>query len=155
MATTNFAGDLLIKGGLEGGEIEVDDGLISDCETFSTSIYLSLFGGNANDDSGRSKDTWWGNLIPGTKQEEKYISKFQAVINGVPLSARNLQKAQTAAKEDLSWIVDKKIADEVNATLSAENKNRVYLYVTINKDGTKIYECEYAFQWKGALDGLQ
>ena len=54
MSKVNFQGDVLIHSTNDGGEIDVEDGLIQDCNTFSTAVYISLFGGNKDDVAGRN-----------------------------------------------------------------------------------------------------
>lgn len=154
MASTNFQGDVLLYAANDGGEISVIDGLISDCETFDTSVYLSLFGGNSRDSAGRAKETWWGNLIPGTKDEEKYVSKFQAIISGLPISALNIQKATLAAGEDLAWVKSNKIADEINIAIYAEDIKKLRVAIEFKKESATLFDCEYAFQWRNG-NGLQ
>ena len=155
MSKTDFKGDVLIHSTNDGGEIDVEDGLILDCNTFSTAVYISLFGGNKDDDAGRSKETWWGNLIPGTVENERVVSHFQAVICGLPLTSGNLKKAQTAAELDLKWLKDEGIADSVTVTLKAEDVKRVCASVEITKDGTSLFESSYYFEWEGARNGLR
>ena len=76
LSKTEFAGDVLLSGTDGIGNIVIEDGLVKDCRNFSTAVYLSLFGGNARDSAGRENETWWGNLIPGTKKNEKLVSSF-------------------------------------------------------------------------------
>lgn len=155
MSKTDFKGDVYIHSTNDGGEIDVEDGLILDCNTFSTAVYISLFGGNIDDDAGRSKETWWGNLIPGTNENERIISQFQAIICGFPLTSGNLQKAQAAAGRDLAWLKDEGIADNVTVLLKAEDVRRVCVSVEAQKDGSTVFESSYYFEWEGAKNGLR
>lgn len=155
MSKVNFQGDVLIHSTNDGGEIDIEDGLIQDCNTFSTAVYISLFGGNKDDVAGRNKETWWGNLIPGTDGSEKIVSQFQAITCGLPLTGANLKKAQTAAESDLKWFVDEGIADSVSVSLAAENIKRVRVSVEFTKDGSKIFESAYYFEWEGVQNGLR
>ena len=77
LSKTEFAGDVLLSGTDGMGNIVIEDGLIKDCRNFSTAVYLSLFGGNARDSAGRENETWWGNLIPGTKNPSPIQSEIE------------------------------------------------------------------------------
>lgn len=155
MSKVDFKGDVLIHSTSDGGEIDVENGLVLDCNTFSTAVYLSLFGGNKDDEAGRPKETWWGNLIPGTNKSERLVSQFQAVTCGLPLTSANLKRAQRAAENDLAWLKEAGIADSVNVTLAAQDIRRVGVNVEIAKDGSKIFESEYYFEWEGVQNGLR
>ena len=66
-----FKGDVELV--TKGGEFDIvtEEGLVKDCQNFDTAVLLSLFGGNCGDVNGKEKETWWGNLIPETKEEER------------------------------------------------------------------------------------
>ena len=155
LSKTEFAGDALLTDADGVGNIVLDNGLVKDCRDFSTAAYLSLFGGNAGDDAGRSDETWWGNLIPGTKKNEKVVSSFYAITSGLPLNSSNIKKAASAAKDDLSWMIKEGIADDVEAEIFAENAKRVELSITVSKSGKDILKDTYSFQWQGAIDGIR
>ena len=147
---TEFAGDVLLSGADGYGNIAIEDGLVKDCRDFSTAVYLSLFGGNARDEAGRDNETWWGNLIPGTKKSEKLVSSFYAIVSGFPLNANNRKKATRAAKDDLSWMTEEGIADEIEVSIYATSVKEVRLTVHISKNGADILKDTYSFQWQGA-----
>lgn len=148
---TEFAGDVLINGADGSGNIVIEDGLVKDCRNFSTAVYLSLFGGNARDDAGRDNETWWGNLIPGTKKNEKLISSFYAIVSGFPLNSNNIKKAVATAKDDLNWMTEEGIADEIDASIYVMSARQVQLTVRISKSGTDILKDTFGFQWQGTL----
>lgn len=147
----DFMGDVLLQSTLDGGDIVVENGLIKDCRNFDTAAYLSLFGGNKKDLNARPKETWWGNLIPGTKRNEWMQSEFAATVNGLPLTSGNLLKARQAAERDLDWIKKDAGADKIFASLKAENPARVRLEVEIKKRDAAIAGGAYELQWQGAL----
>ena len=155
LSKTEFTGDVLLSGADGMGNIVIEDGLIKDCRNFSTAVYLSLFGGNARDSAGRENETWWGNLIPGTKKNEKLISSFYAIVNGLPLNSNNIKKAVAAAKDDLGWMLEEGIADEIETAIFATNAKKVELTVHITKNGADVLKDTYGFQWQGAIDGLR
>ncbi len=147
---TDFAGDVLLVNSDGTGEIMLENGLVKDCRNFSTAAYLSLFGGNALDEAGRTTETWWGNLIPGTKKNEKLVSSFSAIVNGLPLNSNNIKKAVSAAKNDLNWMTEEGIADGIKVVITATNAKKVQLTVTVSKNGVDIMKDTYGFQWQGA-----
>lgn len=148
---TEFAGDILINGADGMGNIVIEDGLVKDCRNFSTAVYLSLFGGNARDDAGRDNGTWWGNLIPGTKKNEKLVSSFYAIVSGFPINSNNIKRAARAAKDDLSWMIEEGIADEIDASIHAISIRQVQLTIRVSKSGNDILKDTYGFQWQSAL----
>lgn len=147
----DFMGDVLLQSTLDGGDIVIENGLVKDCRNFDTAAYLSLFGGNKKDLNAQPKETWWGNLIPGTKRNEWMQSEFAATVNGLPLTSGNLLKARQAAERDLDWIKKDAGADKISASLKAENPARVRLEVEIKKSDAAIAGGAYELQWQGAL----
>jgi phage gp46-like protein len=149
-----FEGDLLLESTPDGGDIRIDNGLFVGDQTFNTAVYLSLFGGN-KDDPGKVKNnkTWWGNLIPGTQEDEKMVSRFQAIITAIPMTTKNILEANNAAELDLKWIVDEGIADKVTASGKAGQGNQFLLTVDIQESGNSIYENTFAVFWKVGVYG--
>lgn len=146
---SEFAGDALLSFSDGVGELVIEDGLFKDCKDFSTAVCLSLFGGNKNDTKGLEKDTWWGNLIPGTKEPEWMKSEFSAVVEGLPLTSGNIRKAKEAAERDLSWIKSEAGAEEVSALVSAVNSHKIHLETKMVKDGSAS-ENKFQMHWQGA-----
>lgn len=147
----DFMGDVLLICTPDGGDIVVEDGLVKDCRNFDTAVYLSLFGGNKDDLNGRAKETWWGNLVPGTQRNEWMQSEFGATVSGLPLTSVNLRKASDAASRDLAWLKSDADADSVSSSLSAKGSNRVKLEVEVMQDKQKAGGGSYEFQWQEAV----
>lgn len=144
---TDFEGDVLLKDSPDGGEIEIKDGLISCDKGFSTAVYLSLFGGN-EDDKGlaESNKGFWGNCLGDKKT--RLVSRFQNVIKGCPLTPKNVLAACSAAKDDLDWMLEDKIADDISVTgriLSVTNAN---FHVKIMKQNANVIETEFGVNWE-------
>lgn len=144
-----FSGDALLDFSDGCGELVLEDGLFKDCRDFSTAVCLSLFGGNKDDTKGLEKDTWWGNLIPGTKETERMKSEFSAAVDGTPLTSGNIRKAKEAAERDLSWIKSEAGAETVDVSVSAVDSHRVYLDTKMVMDGNAS-ENKFQMQWQGA-----
>lgn len=147
----DFMGDVLLISANDGGDIVVEDGLVKDCRNFDTAVYLSLFGGNKDDLNARPKETWWGNLVPGTQRDEWMHSEFGAMVTGLPLTSGNLRKASDAASRDLDWIKSDAGADSVSSSLYAKSAERVRLTVEVIQDKQKAGGGSYEFQWQEAL----
>lgn len=146
-----FGGDVLLLDTQDGADIVVEDGLIKECRTFDTAVYLSLFGGNKGDLAGRPTETWWGNLVPGTRRNEWMHSEFGAMVAGIPLTGANLRKAADAAARDLGWVKSDAGADGVSVSLRAESARRVRLVAEITQDGLLAGGGAYELQWQGAV----
>jgi len=151
MSLQTFEGDLLLQDTPDGGDIRIEKGLIASDQTFSTAVYLSLFGGN-KEDNGRVKNrkTWWGNTLRGVNENRRLVSRFQAVIFGLPMTTRNILDAEEAARLDLDWIITGKIADEVLTNGRAVSRNRFSLTVQINANGETVYDNAFALFWRSA-----
>jgi len=151
---TNFEGDLLLEDTPDFGEIKIENGLFVNDQTFNTAVYLSLYGGNAKDNGKvKNKETWWGNTLPATAENEKMISRFQAVISGLPMTTKNILQAETAAELDLKWIIGEGIADKITAVGRAAGKNKFELAVEIKSKGDTIYENKYSTFWRAGAYG--
>jgi phage gp46-like protein len=150
----NFEGDLLLSETPDGGEVSIENGVFVCDRSFNTAVYLSLFGGN-KDDNGRVKNnkTWWGNTLSGTAENEKLVSRFQAVISGLPMTTKNIQEAEGAASLDLKWITDEGIAEKITVSGRALTRNRFALHIDIQSGGKSIYENTFAVFWKAGIYG--
>lgn len=150
---TEFNGDVLLEDTPDGGNIIITDGLIKDDKGFSTAVLISLMGGNFDDPAViESNQSWWGNLI-GDKETE-IRSSFQNTVCSLPLTTKNLQTAEDAAKKDLQWLIDKGIADEINVTGSIENIKRASFEVKVIKNGENILDTVYGVEWEAMANGI-
>ena len=154
MGIETFEGDLLLVDSPDFGEIVIEDGIVLGDKTFNTATYLSLFGGNKDDDGKiKTNKTWWGNTLPGVSKNEKMVSRFQAVIFGLPMTSKNILKAESAAQLDLEWMIEEGIADEVIASGRATGKNKFELKVEIKAHGETIYSNKYSMFWRSGTYG--
>jgi phage gp46-like protein len=149
-----FEGDLLLEDTPDDGDIRIENDLFVSDRSFNTSVYLSLFGGN-KDDNGKvkNKKTWWGNTLAGTAENEKLVSRFQAIIFGLPMTTKNIQDAETAASLDLEWLIKAEAADKIIATGRATGRNRFALTVQIRSGGKSIYENTFSLFWRSGIYG--
>jgi phage gp46-like protein len=151
---SDFQGDLFLIDTPDGGDVIVENGLFKADPSFSTAVYLSLFGGN-KDDAGKIKTnkTWWGNTLDGTSKAEKMVSRFQNIISGLPLSVKNIKAAEKAAALDLAWIIDQGITDKIEVEASTGERNYFYMNVRILKEKNTIFENSYSLLWRAGING--
>lgn len=149
-----FEGDMLLIDTLEGGDAVLENGVIKNDPTFSTAVYLSLFGGN-KDDAGKVKtgSTWWGNTLRELEPHEALTSRFQNVICALPMTVKNIRVAEEAARLDLAWIVEDDIADEITTSVTSEGAKRFRLVVGMKKAGMELYSGAYGLLWEGGING--
>jgi phage gp46-like protein len=150
----DFEGDLLLVNTPDGGDIIIEDGIFLSDQAFNTAVYLSLFGGNKND-AGKVKNnkTWWGNILPDTNENEKMVSRFQAVVTSIPMTTKNIEDAQRAAEMDLKWIIDDGIATKIAVAGKAGRRNNLSLRVDIQESGKSIYDNTFSVFWKVGIYG--
>ena len=110
--------DVLIYQTEDDGEISIVDGLVELTDDFRSASYLSLFGGNEEDD-GRDNNplAWWGNLTD-TDPAKQYRSETEFWLESLPVSSANLLKLEDAAKRDLQFFLNLGIVDALTVTVS-------------------------------------
>ena len=128
-------GDVLLEQVDDDGEITVTSGVVEMTGDFRTAAYLSLFGGNEDDD-GRVENNkkWWGNLDE-EDPDFKYTSKTQNLLQALPATSGNLRRVEDAANLDLAWFISKGIASSVTVAASIPGINRVQITIDINAEG--------------------
>lgn len=142
-------GDVLLFQTDNGGDIVVENGLVEMSGGLETSAYLSMFGGNEDDDgSDGSPYTYWGNLDE-NEESFQYRSETQNLLQSIPATSANLRRIEAAAGRDLAWFVTDKVASSVAAEASIPTLNRVKITVNIEANGV---ESSFTFveNWKAA-----
>lgn len=125
-------GDILLFNTNDGGEIEIMDGLFVLTGGFETAAYISLFGGNNQDDGTQNnQETYWGNYL----NELSLISETQYLLNNIAPSANNLIRIEDAVKNDLQWFIDQNIATTVLVEITIPDYNRVKIDISIEALG--------------------
>lgn len=128
------AGDVLLFQTDNDGDILSDFVLTSGMET---AVYLSLFGGN-EDDNGTSDNraAWWANADM-DDGDERQISRLQNLLSGIPASSANLKRLNDAALADLAWL------EGVSVYSSIPALNRVNIVINVH-DETFEFKEEWA-----------
>ena len=139
-------GDVLLYQTNDDGDINVDGGIVAMSGGLETAAYLSLFGGNEQDD-GRQECPlqWWGNL--GEEPSRQYRSETQHLLRSIPAIPANLRRVEEAAARDLSWFVSSGAATSVSAAAGMPGLNKVRLVVTIEANGQPAV-IEFIENWK-------
>jgi phage gp46-like protein len=143
----NQQGDVKLFQTDNDGEINVRDGLVQMGGGLETAAFLSLFGGNEDDDglAGNNK-TWWGNLDE-IDPARQYRSETQNLLRAIPATSGNLRRIEDAAARDLAWFIAERVASSVSVSASIPGVNRIKLTVDIEADGDES-RFEFVENWK-------
>lgn len=144
---TQQQGDVRLYQILDDGDIVIENGIAEMNGGLGTAVYLSLFGGN-EDDNGRPDNAlqWWGNFIE-INPRRRYTSELQNLMQSLPLITGNLQRIEDAATRDLKWFLTEKIASNVEVEASIPGVNRVDITVRIEADGRES-SFQFTENWK-------
>lgn len=124
----------------DDGEITVEDGIVEMSSGLGTAVYLSLFGGNEDDDGSEGNPfTWWGNHLE-TEPARQYRSETQHLLQAIPATSGNLGRIEEAANRDLAWMVTEGVATEIAIVVSIPRLNRVKIKIDIDGDNTLEFE---------------
>jgi len=142
-----YDGDVLLYQSLDGGEINYINGQPEMTGGFETAAYLSLFGGNKNDDGSKDNSfTWWGN-VDEEDPDKRYISRTQYILQGLPATVGNLRRLEEAVRLDLNWFLTSKIASSVEVEAVIPDINKVNISVTIKAEG-KESQFNFTENWR-------
>jgi phage gp46-like protein len=131
----------------DGGDITVEGGLVTMGGGLNTAVYLSLFGGNENDDARPDNSAnWWGNIGEENSSRE-YHSETQNLLQGLPATTGNLKRLQDAAIRDLDWMLNDKVASYVNVVASIPGVNKIKLTIDVEALGQES-RFEFVENWK-------
>lgn len=129
------------------GEITVENGLVEMSGGLETAAYLSLFGGNEDDD-GRANNpaNWWANLDEVDPMRE-YHGESQNLLQALPATTGNLRRIEDAARRDLAWLLDSGVASSVLVSASIPGINKIKLTIDIEAVG-QASSFEFVENWK-------
>jgi len=131
--------DVLLFQTNDDGDITIEDGLVELTDDFRTAAYLSLFGGNEDDD-GRDDNplTWWANLNE-IDPASKYVSETEFLLQSLPVTTSNLLRLEDAAIRDLSVFVDIGTVKELTVEVSLIDINKLKYVINLNGDETVTF----------------
>lgn len=142
-------GDILLSQTNDEGDINVEGGIVEMSGGLETAAYLSLFGGNEDDDGlSENGQTYWGNLDE-IDPARQYRSETQFLLEGLPATTGNLGRLEDAAKRDLAWFVDKKVASSITVVASIPGLNKIKLIINIDALGEES-SFEFVQNWKAS-----
>lgn len=129
------------------GNITVEGGIVTMSGGLETSAYLSLFGGDEDDD-GRADNpaNWWAN-IDEVDPAKEYHSETQNLLQALPATTGNLRRIEDAANRDLAWFITSKVASSVNVVAGIPGINRIKLTIDIEAQGEES-SFEFVENWK-------
>lgn len=142
-------GDVLLCQTNDDGEINVEGGIVEMSGGLETAAYLSLFGGNEDDD-GRADNpaSWWANLDE-VDPVRQYRSETQNLLQSLPATTANLLRIEDAAARDLAWFVQSNVASSVSVAVSIPGVNRIKLTIDIEAQGEES-SFEFLENWKAS-----
>ena len=140
-------GDILLFQTVDDGDINVSGGLVEMSGGLDTAAYLSLFGGNEDDDGRKnSSETWWANLNE-TETTRRYRSETQNLLQAIPAVPANLRRIEDAVRRDLAWMLNTNTASSVAVAATMPGLNKVAIAVTIEAIGEES-SFEFVENWK-------
>ena len=143
-------GDVLLFQTNDDGNINVSSGITEMTSGFETAVYLSLFGGNEDDNGQESNPKqYWGNLLE-NQPDRKYRSQTQFLLRSIPISSGNLRRIDEAVRSDLQWLLNGNIASELSVITTIIGKDKIKITVSIFADGVNI-ELNFVENWKSYL----
>lgn len=146
-------GDVYLFQTPDNGDIEVKDGIVTTVGGLATAVYLSILGGNEDDDGlQQNLLTWWGN-VDETEQDRKYISETQNLLRGLPAVSRNLILVEEAVKRDLKWMLDNKVASNIDVFASIPEVGRISIDVDIIAEGNRE-TFNFTENWQADYEGV-
>ncbi len=118
----------------DDGNIYPEDGDLYRTDGLETAVYLSAYGGNVADDGSEgNRLAWWGNDSL-EDRAQRMTSRFQHLVDGIPLTSGNILRLEDALAADLAWLGDIGYPVEVSGRIVGINR----LKMTVNVDGEEI-----------------
>ena len=109
--------DLLLTDNGDGGEFVLEGGDVKEDGTFSTALYVSLFGG----------DNYY-NVF----EEYQSDNSFEEALNQ-PITALNLQNVERTAKKLLDWFLQEGLASDITVKASGNINEKINVQITITE----------------------
>lgn len=130
----NYQGDALWGACPDGGDIELRGGNVVRSGGLSGAAYISMFGGNHEDDgTPGSFKQWWGNDIePNTLAHIR--GRTGTLLAGLPMASGNLGRVIGAVNSDLAWMITAGVVTTIEVAAAIEAARRILITVTFNGD---------------------
>lgn len=142
-------GDVSLFQTVDGGEINVENGITEMTPGLEVAAYLALFGGNIDDD-GREQNpfNWWGNYSE-IDPDNQYRSETQYLLRTLPATSFNLNRLQQAAERDLAFFKRIKAANLVSVVATIPGLNKINLAIAVEANG-EVSEFNFTENWMAA-----
>jgi phage gp46-like protein len=128
-------GDVLLFQTVDGGDININNGIVEMSGGLETAAYLSLFGGNEDDDGRDDNDAnWWGNLLE-NETSKQYRSETQFLLQAFPVNSSSILRLESANKRDLAWFVSDAVASSVDSDVTIPGVNKINMDIDIDAIG--------------------
>lgn len=136
--SNNQQGDVKLFNTLNNGDITVEEGITEMSGGLETAVYLSLFGGNEDDDGlDDNRKQWWGNLSE-NEPSKQYRSETQHMMRSLPLTTNRVRPLEEAILRDLRWLIPD-VARTIEAEVFVIGLNKIKINVVINGDETLTF----------------
>lgn len=135
---TDQQGDVLLYQTADGGEINVENGVTEMTAGLEVAAYLSLFGGNEDDDgSADNPREWWGDAIePDTAGHLRGETGY--LLNRLTAAPYNISRLERAAVRDLAWFTSSGLATAVSVSVSIPEAYAARFDIKIEADGDTV-----------------
>lgn len=131
-------GDVYLFNTNDGGEISIENGQPLIDGGLENAAYISLF----------SNFNWWGNDI--ASDDEQLDSQFETILDRT-LSNQTRLDAIEFAKQALQWMIDIKVAREINIEATIPRVEVLAIDIKITQPDFTIIETKYEINWKNEL----
>jgi phage gp46-like protein len=129
-------GDVLLFQTVDDGEINIVNGVVEMSSGLGVAAYLSLFGGNANDNGlAGSNLTWWGNIDE--PEVNQYRSETQYWLSRLSITSSNLLRIEDSVNNDLAWMLSENIASSIDIDVTIPSVNKINITVAIEAQGVR------------------
>lgn len=142
--------DVRLVQGNDDGDFYIEGGIVELSGGLESAAYLSLFGGDEQDNGAQdSAFEWWGNSLE-TDEAFKLRSRTQNLLRSLPNIPASLRKVEDAARLDLKWFIDKNVASSLDVEASFDGPTRIRLTIKIEADGNSE-SFEFIENWRAEL----
>jgi len=142
-------GDVLFQQTNDGGEIDFKNDLVVFSGGLETAAYLSMFGGNEQDDGSQNTPLqWWGNALD--TDDARIVRSFTAyLLRSIAPVPFNLRRIEDAVRSDLGWLIDTGAASELQVTARLIRRETVEIQIGVLAVGL---ESSFTFieNWKAS-----
>jgi hypothetical protein len=126
--------DIMIYESGNGGEINIENGIIEETSAIFNQIYLAHFGGNleasttGEEQEGKERFDWWGNGF--LDAENQMNSNLERSLNENTITSYGRNFIERAAKEDIEYLSN---MAEIETTVSIVSFDKLKIFHKINQ----------------------